>query len=76
MDQSLTCPNCKNPITATDKFCRNCGYYLGKEPVERYLCNRCGHLNYVDLVNEPVEKLSRCFACSEGLMWAKKKAKE
>jgi transposase-like protein len=74
MAEHLTCPNCKLELAITDKFCRNCGYYLGKEPVERYICNRCGHLNYVDLITEPTEKLARCMACSEGLMWAKKQA--
>jgi anaerobic ribonucleoside-triphosphate reductase len=75
MPESLSCPNCREKIEATDKFCRACGFYLGKEPVERYLCNRCGHLNYVDLITQPAEKLSRCLACSEGLAWVKKQAK-
>lgn len=67
-----SCPACNKGVSPEDMFCRHCGLYLGTGPVERYMCNRCGHLNYVDLIKDKEkldEKLERCRECDEGFLW-------
>ncbi len=68
------CPGCEKKIDAEDKFCRYCGIFLGPGVAERYVCQTCGHLDYTDLVQPPVEeeikeKLKSCPRCGKGLYW-------
>ncbi len=78
MANKIKCFNCSKEVDKGDLFCRHCGNYLGTEPVEKYICNKCGHLSYFDLVQDPDNpNIERCMKCREGLRWVKdRKEKE
>ncbi|GEM_PF-5280357 len=73
MAENKKCPACSKDVDKEDLFCRYCGDYLGTEPVEKYICNKCGHLSYFDFVQDPDNpNIEKCLKCKEGSLWFKK----